>query len=209
MCLTIFASKEVNEGKIEPIIADHDIVCYKVLNYNFGGDNSKPFFESIYQYMRIQLGKRYNNRQSADVVVDHEDDDDIEYSVNGGFYHSFEYLTDAIEEMYESCNAAVVVKCIIPKGTEYYYGTFCVADSYASRSIIYTDVIEDYLDWHDKPWGEEDCENDHDCFNEFIAKMDAHGMKYTIGENLQYEIECFRERVERKELDKEEENNNN
>ena len=206
MCLTIFASKDINEGNIQPIIADHDIVCYKVLNYEFGAYNSKPIFESIYQNMCIQLGNRYNNHQRVDVVVVNEDDDDIEYEVGGGFYHSFEYLTDAIEEMYESCTTAIVVKCIIPKGTEYYQGTFCCDDSYASRSIIYTEVIEDHLDWHDRPWGEEDRESDHDYFNMLIGKMDVNGIKYTIGENLQYELECFRERMG---YMKEEENNNN
>jgi hypothetical protein len=39
-----------------------------------------------------------------------------------------------------------------------------------------------------------------------IGKMDANGIKYTIGENLQYELESFRERMGFK---KEEENNNN
>lgn len=53
-------------------------------------------------------------------------------SVYEGF-HSYKRYTEAANSVYSVC----VLKCVIPKGAEYYKGTFDGAESYASSQIIF------------------------------------------------------------------------
>lgn len=72
-----------------------------------------------------------------------------------GIYHSFVKLEDAIDlasNLYNptpnvGINDYVIVKCIIPKGTVYYEGTFeGNQPSYGSKAIYFTDEIV----WYEK-----------------------------------------------------------
>ncbi len=53
--------------------------------------------------------------------------------------HSFRYKKDALKVI---SHKEVLVKCIIPKGSVYYFGKFDEFDSYASNKLTYVKIIK-------------------------------------------------------------------
>ncbi len=114
-----------NDSKI--VVADKDIVCYKVLRVS-----SRQRIESPFQQFRYKVGKTYKTGTRLKKI--HEDGEDV---VKKGF-HSFLYPIDAIKLKFitslEVSNYKVY-KCVIPKGTKIIYGKYFVWPSIVSEAI--------------------------------------------------------------------------
>ena len=112
MCLVDAKIKEITE----------DIVCYKVY-VSFEGKLVSPYMRSpipnINKIAKTCLGEPYGSISCVDK----------------GF-HSFATLESATKESkYLIGLNPVIVKCIIPKGSKCYIGSFCGETSYCSDSI--------------------------------------------------------------------------
>ena len=119
MCLVDAKIKEITE----------DIVCYKVY-VSFEGKLVSPYMRSpipnMNEITKTHLGEPYG----------------IENYVEEGF-HSFATLEDAVNEkenILRHCHK-VIVKCVIPKDSKCYVGTFGRRISYCSESIILKEVV--------------------------------------------------------------------
>ena len=120
MCLVDAKIKEITE----------DIVCYKVYYISFQGALVSPYIRSIVINMneinKTHLLELYGK----------------EKYVEEGF-HSFATLSDAVNEkenILRHCHK-VIVKCVIPKDSKCYVGTFGRRISYCSESIILKEVV--------------------------------------------------------------------
>ena len=121
MCLTSFRK--------EPFISDKDIICYKVLEIVGNGEFVTPV-----QRIPVKLGEEivagdiegkmpvpvYHKIGEGDVYATKKD-----YQIGEGFIHA--YLKLPTMEYYLSNKEGtnynkVIVKCIIPAGTEFYLG---------------------------------------------------------------------------------------
>ena len=79
-----------------------------------------------YRNFPVEIGKTYESNLIKKDEYVHEG------------LHSFKNLDDA-----KKYHNGICVKCIIPKGSEYYEGTFCDMDSYASNELTYVKIIKD------------------------------------------------------------------
>ena len=119
-----------------PEIAQEDIVCYKFYKLR----ENKLF--SPYKEVLAP-----NINEVANTVLDRgylarAKDNNLAYMVNRGF-HSFKYLESLIKELvFWRLSYVRIFKCIIPKGTKYYEGTFDGSSSYCSKSIILKETID-------------------------------------------------------------------
>ena len=114
----------------EPEIAEQDIECYKVYVKSYGDRWFSPYQECP---MPIMNGLVTTELQSP-----------CNLRVDLGF-HSFSYFSDAeivAEWFARRKKSSCVVKCIIPKGTEYYLGKFGFDEAYCSESIILKEIIK-------------------------------------------------------------------
>lgn len=124
MCF--FAIKKY--GKIK--IAHKDIVCYKTLMYNM---------QSFWKYHQYYFDKLEPKLRLKNVCSDKEF-----VRIEEG-YHSFSTEEKVMAEYehwsYSYKNLIQMVKCIIPKGSRYYYDPD--TSSYVSNQIIIKEVIEE------------------------------------------------------------------
>ena len=116
MCLIYAGIKETTE----------DIVCYKMYVSSFKGKLVSPYMRSpmpnMNEVTKTRLGKPYG----------------IGSCVDEGF-HSFATLEDAISESecwtrHYDCDP-IIVRCIIPKDSKCYIGSFWGKTAYCSDSI--------------------------------------------------------------------------
>lgn len=132
--------------------AEKDITCYKLLiRMNFRGEFR---YCTPFRNYPIKLGERVFANGYEDIGQRIKVKKTFMYVVGGGFIHTFasiqgiksfwkrwlgQYLLDL------SDLDLVVVKCLIPKGAQYYKGTFewTGLSSYASTELIYGDDIID------------------------------------------------------------------
>lgn len=124
MCLYI-------EGNQQAEIATEDIICYKAITEKF--DNKLCTF---YRMTEIKIGNTYRSNFTFNYLGE------IEKGL-----HSLTTLEIAKEFIYDKLliHKAHIVKCIIPKGSEYYLGRFYVdKDSYASNKLKYVEIVETY-----------------------------------------------------------------
>ena len=138
--------------------AEEDIVCYKRLLPIFEKDGVK--FITPYQLMEVPLEVI---KGKADFKA--EGDKEIrgfnnEYTICGGFIHTYAFLRDALEEIDMDGQSGVncddiVLQCIIPKGTYYLEGQDSFGHrGFASRKIRFTideesinkEVLESLID---------------------------------------------------------------
>ena len=138
MCL------KLKEGNTKLIVADKDIVCYKILLQYPDGTYHSP-----YQRLPYEL-----NKLMCDSVNVWKYRSDKTWNVGAGGFHTFakfDEVKKAFDEnfsdgLYPGFNP-VIVKCFIPKGTKYYYGSFsflfCAEkyESYASKKLMVTDEV--------------------------------------------------------------------
>lgn len=147
MCLTIFGKKP-NEVKSK--IAKKDIVCYKVLEIRGKNLGRYIYFVTPYKEKKIELNKEYADNKEIRMWE--------EYSclcrqtltqIGQGVFHTFAGKMDAFAHC-QNMGGCIVVKCIIPKGSEYYVGDFVklsagdmkITKSYGSKNLIITSEIE-------------------------------------------------------------------
>ncbi len=79
-----------------------------------------------YRETGVEIGETYKSS-----LVKNEDGE-VDYGL-----HSFENLEDAKRD-----GGDTYVKCIIPKGSQYYIGKFGCSISYASDTLKYLEIIE-------------------------------------------------------------------
>ena len=131
MCLTI---KKGQESKI----ATEDIVCYKSVRQIRIERQIKGVYFTQYQFAKVELGNTY----TSDLVVQRHliEEDNVDIGL-----HTFVNYNDAYRNarMHTSIfHGTSVIKCIIPKGAKYYFGTFGFIDSYASDVLTYVEVLD-------------------------------------------------------------------
>ena len=134
----------------EPLIAENDIVCYKVLLCQ--GDNTKlsseayqctPRLISPFMRMEYKVGELYETTLSSDEFG----------NIKCGF-HSFSPLfNDSMKNCWQSIqetidwtyfteyNHAVVASCIIPKGSSWYISDD--GEEYCSNKIKICEILSD------------------------------------------------------------------
>lgn len=128
MCLSIsnFSRKHV---------ADEDIVVYKHLLLN-KNDNT---YLTTYMKYEVEIGSICTSQLIASR-------NGCDREVNVGLHSFADYFNcvgDAEDEMYGLSEEfdMVIVKCVIPKGAEYYQGVF-LGNGFASTSLKYISVLE-------------------------------------------------------------------
>lgn len=128
-------------------IAEADIVVYKVVNKILDDKYESIFEKYIYEKDKVNNGS-INTRTAIT-----EGQPDIRVVEEG--FHSYKHLEDAEFDHFvrKVCGFqnAVVVKCIIPKGSTYYNGfqrigvgtgSTIVADQYVSDKIIVKEEVK-------------------------------------------------------------------
>lgn len=140
MCLSVLKKNYKRK------IVKENIECYKVMAFW----NDKYY--TPFQEMFMKVGVRYDNDNEEDIgevlYTELSSDNLIPYiEVNDGFYHSFKYKIDCMSEklLISHLNNLAeyhVMRCIIPKGTEYIEGYGITKDeNYASKSIVIVEKI--------------------------------------------------------------------
>lgn len=135
MCL------DLRNGRDKLLVAEDDIVCYKVLFnyiYELGNKTDNPLL-TYYQFFPVEMGKEYSSKL---VMID----ENVEIGL-----HSFCTDLEAKHFVHRKSAFAVninlyVVKCVIPKGSKYYHGSFFSMlgdfNSYASDTLRYEEIIK-------------------------------------------------------------------
>lgn len=138
MCLTSFREKAY--------ISDKDIICYKVLEIVGNGEFVTPV-----QRIPVKLGEEivagdiegkmpvpvYHKIGEGDVYATNKD-----YQIGEGFIHAYLKLPSMVYYLIGKEDASynrVIVKCIIPAGTEFYLGN-------ENFSYRITSLCRGYLD---------------------------------------------------------------
>ena len=83
-------------------------------------------YQTPYQKAKVKIGETYTSKLIK------------AYDSIGKGLHSFE----SIDTARKNSNDDIVAKCIIPKGSEYYKGTFNDNISYASDTLTYVEIIK-------------------------------------------------------------------
>lgn len=116
----------------DPVIADHDIKCYKVVYLNYSDIYNDEPFKSMFYSFRYGIKKTYrlNEEFGPDTPVRSAADKEkgltgvYIYTLNKGF-HSYSSMT-AVLANYSGCRNAIyeeiILKCVIPEGSVYYKG---------------------------------------------------------------------------------------
>lgn len=120
----LYSWKGIN-GISELIINGVDILDSKNIVKYLNENTNKEFLKTPYQRNPVKIGKTYK----SDLIVN-------DNSIMKGL-HSYKRKS--------SCGyflSFAIVKCTIPKGTEYYVGLFGNKVSYASKKITYNEVVD-------------------------------------------------------------------
>lgn len=150
MCLTISIPSKYGRSLpgatkkcMTPLIATEDIVCYKVLKQY--KNCRKKIYETPYQDFKVKLGAHYYQEgkkfQIKKISASYYSGPALE--IEEGL-HSWQNLSKAKESVGYSSYfyIKVIVKCTIPKGSEYYIG---INEDYCSDNLIYgTRIIKSY-----------------------------------------------------------------
>jgi hypothetical protein len=141
-------------------IANEDIVCYKVVMreiHNGVVEFASPFVlgtisKDVIEGKTPFIARKYNIEKKYCTEISEDDFSKLlnQYCIGHGAIHTFSSRTSAkkVASWFRSfCTFSknkvfIVFKCIIPKGTQYYYGT-CDNGSkgYASRQIIFKEIL--------------------------------------------------------------------
>lgn len=140
MCLIISSNSKA-------LIAESDIECYKIIGKN---KYKYTFFKNYFTLARlinIKLGEEYTSEIEFGTETKFNRSAGrhfIKRTIEKGL-HSFTNLREAKSfcqtELLEELGHYYIVKCIIPKDSEYYIGRFGDREGYASNCIKYTKEI--------------------------------------------------------------------
>ena len=121
----------------KPKIAKSDIICYKLVRKPA---NTDKYFYTVYRDSKVSVGKKYKSRISFHNNYYHK-------FIDRGL-HTITNLKDVKKlktAEYKTYNYDfVIIKCIIPKGSNYFVGRFVKHDrfrSYASNCLYYQEII--------------------------------------------------------------------
>ena len=109
-------------------IATEDIVCYKHI--------MKVGRKYVTSYQETPI--TFRKMMTSDVIVENPEGKSW---INVGL-HS--YIRQEEAEYQANSLSEVLVKCVIPKGSEYYEGRFLWDPAYVSNQLIYKRVIKNY-----------------------------------------------------------------
>lgn len=120
-------------------IAKKDITCYKLIN-----PNMTSWF---YTEFKWELNKLYETEMDFCPV----------YKTVSQAFHSYKTLQDLMYGYFQSLSPCMMVKCTIPKGSEYYLGKQGELDGYASNKIIANEILDvkkvfNRFDWDNYPY---------------------------------------------------------
>lgn len=120
-------------------IAKKDITCYKVMN-----PNMTSWFHTEFKW---KLGKLYETEMDFCPV----------YKTVSQAFHSYKTLQDLMYGYFQSLSPCMMVKCTIPKGSEYYSGKQGEMDGYASNQLIVNEILDvkkvfNHFDWDNYPY---------------------------------------------------------
>jgi len=139
MCLVI-------KEKSNKQTAKKDIVVYKFLEQRFDKDIYRKYlFATITPFMfkEITIGNTYVSQLNREVIPSERGlikTDRVEIGL-----HSMADKQDCIKTASHWVNEGrnqLIVRCVIPKGSQYYVGTYQGSKSYASTAIQYVEVVE-------------------------------------------------------------------
>lgn len=120
-------------------IAKKDITCYKLIN-----PNMTSWFHTEFKW---ELNKLYETEMDFCPV----------YKTVSQAFHSYKTLQDLMYGYFQSLSPCMMVKCTIPKGSEYYLGKQGELDGYASNKIIANEILDvkkvfNRFDWDNYPY---------------------------------------------------------
>ena len=129
----------------EPIIAEKDITCYKVIR--------KDMSSLYYDDFKWKFNKVYTSW-----IATFERTKNVDHAIYQAF-HSYESLDGLKKEYYMATVPCIAVKCTIPSGSRVYKGKHNQIEGYASDQLIINEVIgtkELYpdFDWDNYPYKE-------------------------------------------------------
>lgn len=128
-----------NAIRINP---ENDIVCYKLFyKCPFAKDNN---LYSVFQQSPYKLNNTKSTRVKQPKVYCSEYGGKKTYQIHQSALHSFANYGDTVDYKEKSVfKGACIVKCIIPKNSEYvYFGVFDNKKSYASQKLKPVEIIE-------------------------------------------------------------------
>ena len=135
-----------------PMKAECDIECYKVVCLRPRADFRSPewgvMMVSPYRNFEYEVGNTYTEKEfcmDLPLKVERFSSRVKYYEANKGF-HAFKNFQNAVEEV--SYWGFAVMKCVIPKGSWYYLGTFTDAPCYCSDKIKVVSVMH----YHSNEW---------------------------------------------------------
>ena len=130
----------------EPIIAEKDITCYKIIR--------KDMSSYFYPIFKWEIGKIYTSWLGVLEDIGNGNSNVIHQA-----FHSYATLEALKMVYYKSIVPCLTVKCTIPKGSTVYKGSHDDLKGYASNQLIMNEVIgvkELYpdFDWDKYPYKE-------------------------------------------------------
>lgn len=168
MCLTVFNSekdmfanfpKEFSQSTPEPLVAEEDIICYKVLEVKMEETGVKLYHSPYYPYT---YGKNevYTEKAFDKTQIYYNEIKPVweQWKMRGyitvdyGFHTFYSMELAMMEYLYWTRRNAFrnsdycVMKCVIPKGSKYYRGFIVQTErgdqvGYCSESIKLTEVM--------------------------------------------------------------------
>ena len=124
-------------------IAEKDITCYKLINQDM-----TSWYHTEFKW---ELGKLYETE------MDYRPKPIWSISRVYQAFHSYETLEDLKYMYFMSSEPCLMVKCTIPKGSEYCSGKQFEVDGYASNKIIADEILDvkdvfTLFDWDNYPF---------------------------------------------------------
>ena len=115
-------------------IAKEDIICYKVLyKSNYSGKLYSPYVTFWWELNKLTKadGKPYIH------IIEGQ-----KKKIMRGYFHTFKTIKGA-KSLKEClcCCGVFIYKCVIPKGTKYWEGTFNGCKGFASKNLIIKEEI--------------------------------------------------------------------
>lgn len=92
-----------------------------------------------YRNFKIEIGNTYTSKLIKSLEIN-ENDDRYHSSVGKGI-HSFALISGAHAD--KDTESDIIVKCIIPEGSQYYVGHFSNQEALASDTLTYLEIVDE------------------------------------------------------------------